>query len=66
MSSPKKYLEGLHYPATRLDALRHALSRGADDRMVGALRRLPEKEYWTFEYLTAELERSSRAARRAA
>ena len=58
MSSPKQYLEGLRYPATRLEALRHALSRGATDRTVGALRRLPDREYWSFEDLAAHLERS--------
>jgi len=66
MSFPKKYLEGLRYPTTRRDALRHALSRGADDRAVGALRRSAERDYWNFDDLSAELERSTQRSRRAA
>ena len=66
MSSAMKYLQGLRFPATRLEALRHALSRGADERIVGALRRLPEREYWSLDGLASELDRSHPRARRVA
>ena len=66
MSYPKKYLEQLRYPANRLEALRHALSRGADDRMVGALRRLPEREYRSLADLEGELDSAHARGRRPA
>jgi hypothetical protein len=66
MSFSNKYLEGLCYPTTRRDALRHALSRGADDRVIGTLRRLAERDYWNVADLSAELERSTQRIRRAA
>lgn len=66
MSFPKKYLEGLRYPTTRRDALRHVLARGADDLVVGALRRLPERDYWNFADLLGEIERGAPRIRRAA
>jgi hypothetical protein len=65
MSLPKRYLEGLCYPATRLEALKHALARGADDRTVGALRRLPNRYYRNFQDLAAELERAAKVRRAA-
>lgn len=41
----QKYLAGLRYPACKHNVLVCALQRGADERVIGALRRIPDRWY---------------------
>lgn len=41
----QKFLGGLRYPATRAEAVRWARRRGADEKIVAALRALPERRF---------------------
>ena len=41
----QKYLSGVDYPANKDDLVRHAESHGADDRVLEALRSIPERRY---------------------
>lgn len=41
----QKYLAGLRYPARKHDAVHCALERGADEQVLGVLRRIPDRWY---------------------
>ena len=41
----QKFLGGLRYPARKDEVLERARERGADERVMGALRRLPDRPY---------------------
>jgi hypothetical protein len=41
----QKYLSGVDYPATKEQLVEHARSRGADERVLEALNRLPDGQY---------------------
>lgn len=41
----QKFLGGLRYPVSRSEAVRWARRRGADDKVVAALRALPERRF---------------------
>ena len=41
----QKYLKGMRYPASRDAVIRKAEESGADERILGALQKLPETEF---------------------
>jgi hypothetical protein len=41
----QKYLSGVDYPAGKHDLVRHAEQQGADERVLRALRSIPERRY---------------------
>lgn len=41
----QKFLAGLRYPARKEQALERARQRGADPNVLGALHRIPDREY---------------------
>jgi hypothetical protein len=41
----QKYLAGLRYPASRQQVVSRALERGADEQLIGVLRRIPDRWY---------------------
>jgi hypothetical protein len=41
----QKYLSGIHYPTDKQNLLKHAEKEGADDRVMDALRLLPDESY---------------------
>jgi hypothetical protein len=41
----QKHLSGIDYPASRDELIEHARKKGADDGILQALRRLPDREY---------------------
>jgi hypothetical protein len=41
----QKYLSGIDYPTDKQNLLKHAEKEGADDKVMDALRQLPEKSY---------------------
>jgi hypothetical protein len=43
--SVKRYLEGLDFPVTRREVIRHARDRNADEKLLSALDNLPDIEF---------------------
>jgi len=41
----QKHLKGMGYPATREDVIRKAQESGADERILAALKKLPETQF---------------------
>ena len=41
----QKFLKGIDYPASKQDIVQKAKSEGADDRIVQALERLPDRRF---------------------
>ncbi len=41
----QKYLSGLDYPAGKGEIVERARSQGADEEILGALERIPDREY---------------------
>jgi hypothetical protein len=41
----QKFLGGVDYPATKDQLIEHARGKQADDDVIDALRKLPEREY---------------------
>jgi hypothetical protein len=41
----QKYLSGLRYPACKAQIVNRALQKGADERVLGVLRAIPERWY---------------------
>lgn len=41
----QKYLSGIDYPTDKQNLLKHAEKEGADDKVMDALRQLPDKSY---------------------
>ncbi|MHA6794346.1 DUF2795 domain-containing protein [Pseudonocardia bannensis] len=41
----QKFLRGMDYPARRDELVRHAEQQGADQQVLDALRRIPDREY---------------------
>ena len=62
----QKYLAGLRYPARKHDAVHRALERGADEQVLGVLRRLPDRWYPSPVELSREVGRPVAEPERAA
>ncbi len=43
----QKALEGMDYPASKEDLVKHAEGKGADEEVLSFLRNLPERNYET-------------------
>lgn len=43
----QKFLEGIDYPASKQDLINKAKEKGADEKVMAALERLPEQMYET-------------------
>lgn len=43
----QKFLAGMHYPAKKDEIVKHAKSKGADDKVVQTLEQLPEESFQT-------------------
>lgn len=41
----QKFLGGIRYPATKQQLMEHARGNQADDKALGTLRAMPEREY---------------------
>jgi hypothetical protein len=41
----QKFLAGVDYPARRDELVSHAKSRGADEKVLDLLKRIPDREY---------------------
>lgn len=55
----QKFLGGLRYPAAKAQVLERALQRGADEQVLGVLRRLPESAWDSPISLSREISRPS-------
>ncbi|MEV0397392.1 DUF2795 domain-containing protein [Polymorphospora rubra] len=47
LSAARPYLDGLEFPASRQEMIRHALRNGADRPVLDLLRTLPDTDYKT-------------------
>ncbi|XVQ88552.1 DUF2795 domain-containing protein [Microbispora siamensis] len=41
----QKHLKGVDYPASKSDLIRTARDQGADDNVIDALERIPDRQY---------------------
>lgn len=53
----QKYLAGLRYPASKTQVVHRALERGADEQLLGVLRRISDRWYTSPIALSREVGR---------